>query len=316
MIGGISNCIKRFTGRNGQIEVAFLNIADFKASNSYQYSSNRINIKSVKKLSLSLILMFALVTVFAQDSTSRLYSKSEKKEARRQKVSAMIRQSEEGVLVYHKQSIFGAQARTNGYGFFYEMGRMKTNRKTNIYRLDFTEIKHQKENKVQTSNGFIFFGNPFIFGKINNFYQLTLAFGQQHMLGQKGNKNGVAVSAVYNGGLSLGLLRPYYLEVIDPLDGKSKDIKYSVADSALFLGPSIVGSSGIGKGWGEIKVKPGLFAKTALRFDYGRFNESVQALEIGISGEFYSQKIPIMVRQKDSRFFFQAYVAMLFGRRK
>jgi len=270
----------------------------------------------VKKLSLSLLLMFAVMTVFAQDSTSRIYSKSEKKEARRQKVNSMIRQAEEGVLIYHKQSIFGAQARTNGYGLFYELGRMKTNRKTNIYRIDFTEIKHQKENKVQTSNGFIFFGNPFIYGKINNFYQLTLAFGQQHMLGQKGNKNGVAVSAVYNGGLALGMLRPYYLEVIDPQTNQSKDIKYSSADSSLFLGSTIIGSSGIGKGWGEIKVKPGLFAKTALRFDYGRFNESVQALEIGLSGEFYTQKIPILARQNDRRFFFQAYVAMLFGRRK
>lgn len=270
----------------------------------------------MKKLSLSLLFFFALMAVHAQDSTNRRSTATNKKEARRQKVNALIRQAEEGVLVYHKQSIFGAQGRTNGYGFFYEMGRMKTNRKTNIYRLDFTEIKHQKENKVQTSNGFIFFGNPFIYGKVNNFYQLTLAFGQQHMLGQKGNKNGVAVSAVYNGGLALGLLRPYYLEVIDPLNGQSKDIKYSKADSALFLGSSIVGSSGIGKGWNEMKVKPGLFAKAALRFDYGRFNESVQALEIGISGDFYSQKIPIMVRQKDSRFFFQGYVAILFGRRK
>ncbi len=270
----------------------------------------------MKKLSLSLFLMLLLFSVSAQDSTSRRVSKEDKKEARRQKVNAMIRQAEEGVLIYHKQSIFGAQGRTNGYGLFYELGRMKTNRKTNIYRLDFTEIKHQKENKVQTSNGFIFFGNPFIYGKINNFYQLTLGFGQQHMLGQKGNKNGVAVSAVYNGGLALGLLRPYYLEVIDPLNGQNKDIKYSVADSALFLGSSIIGSSGIGKGWNEMKVKPGLFAKTALRFDYGRFNETVQALEIGLSAEFYSQKIPIMVRQKDSRLFFQGYVAILFGRRK
>lgn len=270
----------------------------------------------MKKLSLSLLLMLAVIAVFAQDSTSRRTAKSDKKEARRQKVNSMIRQSEEGVLIYHKQSIFGAQARSNGYGIFYEMGRMKTNRKTNIYRVDFTEIKHQKENKVQTSNGFIFFGNPFIYGKVNNFYQLTLAFGQQHMLGQKGNKNGVAVSAIYNGGLTLGLLRPYYLEVIDPISGDNKDIKYTPADSAVFLGPTIIGSSGIGKGWGEIKVKPGLFAKTALRFDYGRFNESVQGLEIGLSGEFYAQKIPIMARQKDSRFFLQAYVAILFGRRK
>lgn len=270
----------------------------------------------MKKLSLFLVFVMIVVSVSAQDSTSRRSSKSEKKEARRKKINAMIRQAEEGVLIYSKQTVFGVQARTNGYGLFYEHGRMKTNRKTNIYRIDITEIKHLKENKVQNAaNGFIFFGNPFIYGKINNFYQVTLGFGQQHILGQKGNKNGVAVSAVYNGGLSLGLLRPYYLEVVDQNDD-IKTIKYTPADSALFLSNAIVGSGGLGKGWGEIKVKPGVYAKTALRFDYGRFNEAVSGLEIGLSGEFCTEKIPIMARQKNQQFFFQAYIALLFGRRK
>ena len=180
------------------------------------------------------------------------------------------------------QLIFeGFWINTNGYGAFYELGRMKTNRKTNIYRIDITEIKHQKEDKVQNAaNGFIFFGNPYIYGKVNNFYQVTLGFGQQHILGQKGNKNGVAVSAIYNGGLAIGLLRPYYLEVQDPLTSEVKIIKYSSADSALFLGPTIVGGGGLGKGWGEMKMKPGAFVKTALRFDYGRFNEVVSGIEV------------------------------------
>ena len=139
----------------------------------------------MKNLSLLLFFAFFVISVSAQDTTTRRTGKENKKEARRQKVNNLIRQAEEGVLVYQKQSIFGFQARTNGYGFFYELGRMKTNRKTNIYRIDITEIKHQKEDKVQNAaNGFIFFGNPYIYGKVNNFYQVTLGFGQQHILGQ------------------------------------------------------------------------------------------------------------------------------------
>ncbi len=271
----------------------------------------------MKKLSLLILFALVVISVSAQDTTTRRTGKENKKEARRQKVNNLIRQAEEGVLVYQKQSIFGFQARSNGYGAFYELGRMKTNRKTNIYRIDITEIKHQKEDKVQNAaNGFIFFGNPYIYGKVNNFYQVTLGFGQQHILGQKGNKNGVAVSAIYNGGLAIGLLRPYYLEVQDPLTSEVKIIKYSSADSALFLGPTIVGGGGLGKGWGEMKMKPGAFVKTALRFDYGRFNEVVSGIEVGLSGEFYASKIPIMASQKDRQFFFQAYISLLFGRRK
>lgn len=240
-------------------------------------------------------------------------SKRERKEAKRQKITELMRQAEEGVLIFSKHSIFGIQLRTNGYGIFYELGKMKTNRKANIYRIDFAEIKDHKEEKL---SGNSFFGNSFIYGKINYFYPVTLGFGQQYILGQKGNKNGVAVSAVYNAGISVGLLRPYYVSATDPLTGESRDIKYTAEDSALFLGPTINGGAGFGKGWSEIKVKPGVFGKIAMRFDYGRFNESVNALEIGMSLDYYASKIPLMFGMKERRMFFQGYIAIEFGKRK
>ncbi len=263
------------------------------------------------------IILLVLIAAIAMSSSAQdtILPKKERKEARRQKINAKIRQAEEGVLVYRKQSIFGIQARTNGYGIFYELGFMKSNRKTNIYRIDITEIKSAKEEKLLGGNS-LFFGNPFIYGKRNYFYPVTLGFGQQYILGQKGNKNGVAVTAVYNAGLSIGLLRPYYINVDDPGTGENKTIKYSEADSALFLGPTITGGGGFGKGWSEMKIKPGAFAKVAMRFDYGRFNEVVSGLEIGMSLEVYGSKIPIMLLQKDKSMFFQGYVAILFGRRK
>ena len=265
----------------------------------------------MKKFNI-VLLLFTIALATSAQNTSRRETKEEKKEARRQKINAMSKQSEEGVLIFSKQSIFGLQLRTSGYGAFYELGRMKTNRKTNIYRLDITEIKHPKEEKLPS--GGIFFGNPYIYGKINNFYQATFGFGQQYILGQKGNKNGVAVSAIYNAGLALGLLRPYYIDVED--NGQSKSIKYTAEDSSLFLSGNILGGGGFGKGWSELKVKPGAFVKTAIRFDYGRFNEVVSGIEVGISAEFYSSKIPILLKQKDKQFFYQGYLSILFGRRK
>jgi hypothetical protein len=263
----------------------------------------------VKKLSLVTIIILLAVSSFAQYSREE---KREKKEAKRQRINEMVRQAEEGVLVYEKQNIFGIQLRSNGYGAFYEMGRMKTNRKTNIYRLDITEIKDHKEEKL-LGGGFLF-GNPFIYGKRYFFYPITLGFGQQYILGQKGNKNGVAVSAVYNAGISVGLLRPYYVDV-QGSGNREISIKYS-QDSTLFVNGPFLGASGLGKGWSEIRVKPGGFAKAAMRFDYGRYNESVNGLEIGMSVEVYKDKIPIMLFQKQGRIFFQAYLALLFGKRK
>jgi len=276
----------------------------------------------ILKRLIAIACLFFYLQLGAQDSTAnrtneRAGTKAEKRERR----NAIMKQEEEGVLAYNKQTIFGIQARTNGYGLLLELGRAKSQRFSNLYLLELSEIKHPKEERQQTTSGI--FSNSFVYGKINNFYQAKLGFGQQYILGQKGNKNGIAVMAIYQGGFSAGLLRPYYLNVTDD-GGGDRDIKYNSADSTLFLTGGINGSSGFSKGWNEMQLKPGAFLKTALRFDFGRFNETVQGVEIGMSVDGYSQKIDIMAPRgtngeeavKPQQLFFQAHIALLFGRRK
>lgn len=267
----------------------------------------------MKKLILFYLFISVSSFLYAQDSTrKRSSSRDERREEKRMKRDAIIKQEEEGVLAYSKQSVFGIQLRTNGYGVFYELGRPKSPRFTNLYLIELTEIKHPKEDKTTSSDGI--FSNSYTIGKINNFYQVKLGFGQQYIFGQKGNKNGVAVMGIYQAGLSLGWLRPYYLDINQ--NGTQRSIKYDSKDSVAFLNSNIIGSSGLGKGWDEIKLKPGIFIKTALRFDFGRYNEMVQALQIGLSAEAYSSKIPQLVYTKQKQIFFQGHIAFVFGRRK
>lgn len=267
----------------------------------------------MKKIFLLVFLSGAGLSLLAQDSTgNRNSSRSDRKTEKRQRINSIIKQEEEGNLSFRKQSVFGIQLRTNGYGAFYELGKRRSPRYTNIYSIEITEIKHRKENKMGGAENF--FSNSFIYGKEFNFYQGKLGFGQQYILGQKGNKNGVAITASLSGGLSLGFLKPYYLEVNDA--NGARTIKYA-DDSTLFLsGGNINGGGGFVKGWNELKLKPGAFIKTALRFDFGRYNEKVQALEIGMSLDAYSQKIPIMILNDPQQLFFQGHIAFVFGGRK
>lgn len=264
----------------------------------------------MKRLVIITIVSLVSISSIAQN---RRDSKEQKRKERQDRINALIKQEEEGALIFSKQNVWGLQLRTNGYGFFFEHGVMKTRRKTSLYSFEFDELKSSKEQK--SAAGLFSFNNPYIFGKQNYFYPVKLGYGQQYLLGQKGNKNGVAITAVYSAGLSVGLLRPYYLQVND--SNSTRTIKYSKADSAVFTNDlAIVGSGGLGKGWGEIKPKFGLFAKGAIRFDYGRYNELVSGIEIGISIEAYSEKIPIMVAGKQQQFFFQGHLALVLGRRK
>jgi hypothetical protein len=264
----------------------------------------------------SAILCLALLIslgALAQDKPT----KADKKGAKRDKINQMIRLEEEGESGFRKHTLFGFKFNTDGWGGSFEKGKVKSPYKTNLFQVEFNEKKHKKEDKQSRSDGNVIFGSPFIYGKQNNFYQLKFGVGQQIMIGGKGNKNGVAVYAIYSGGLSAGILKPYYVDVQDPPNsGLVRQIRYTQQDSALFMGQDILGSSGFLKGWGEIKFRPGVHAKSALRFDWARFNNTVSAVEAGFNVEYYFQDVEQMVGLEPKTLFFNGYLSFVFGNRK
>ncbi len=227
----------------------------------------------------------------------------------------MMKEEEEGALVYNKQSAYGGKLNTDGYGIFYEHGKYKTISTTNIWWIELGERRDPKEKRSVLGDGAGFqIGNPFIFGKINNFYYLKVGFGQQRLIGAKDVKNGVAVSAIYGGGFSAGFIKPYYLNI--STQDTSATIKYSDLPTYFFDPTAIVGSAGFTKGFSEITFVPGIHARAALRFDYGHFNELLSAIETGVNAAYYTKDINMMYKVPGKKFFFNAYVAIVFGKRK
>jgi len=270
----------------------------------------------VKQLTI-VMAVFALSLSAVQAQTKK--SKQEKKKERAERIAQLIKQEEEGALIFTKQNAFGFRLATDGYGFFFEKGKYKTITKTNLWWLEFGERRDPKEEKrtnLYQQGNFLFLGNPYVFGKINNFYNFKIGIGQQRLIGGKGNKNGVAVSAIYGGGFALGMLKPYYLNVVDPATGGDKNIRY-VDDKAMFLDPSaITGAAGFTRGFNQIDFVPGAHARLALRFDYGRYNEMLSAIEAGLNAEYYTKEMQQMALNTGDKFFFKAYVSIVFGKRK
>ncbi len=274
----------------------------------------------MKHLFISGILLSLIFPAFAQDDAPKVSKRQERKLEKRERISELMKLEEEGVPPFFKQHVFGAKLNTDGWGLSYEFGRAKTPRRAWIYQVEFNDKRHRKESrnsKPMSGGGFVFWGNPFVYGKQNSFYQLKLAMGQQVMIGGKGNKNGVAVYGITSGGVSMGLERPYYVEIDEFRNGQIRYIKYDSPDSVLFLDElAIQGGGGLTKGWNELKMRPGLHAKAALRFDYNRFNTNISAIEAGVNGEFYFKKIEQMVHNPGRQFFINAYISLLFGKRR
>ena len=263
----------------------------------------------MNKIFSLIIAMVCIMPAMAQETKAD--SKRNKKEVRRQRINAIAKQEEEGVIKYKKHFGGGGKLTTDGYGGFIEIGRAQSVNKALLFQLDISERKHPTENK--TAYNFTT-TVPIAYGKLNFFYPVKLGVQQQFLLGNKGNKNGVSVTGNVGGGLIAGLLRPYYIE-IDSL-GNRVDVSYK-SDSSGFLNIArYIGGPSLGKGWNGLTVTPGLYFKPSVRFDYGKYNEMINAVEVGLIGEFYSKKIPQMLYAKQKQFFFSAYVALMFGRRK
>lgn len=264
----------------------------------------------MKKLFLISIVQCCLLGVMAQNQPA---SKSDKKAAKRQRINEMIRLEEEGVLQYKKHFAGGIKLSNDGYGGWIEYAHAQSVKKSLLFQIEIAERKHPKEEKLQDIYGL---AAPIIYGKINFFYPIKLGVQQQILLGNKGNKNGVCVTANFGGGVSLGLLRPYLIQVYKGND-QYEYVGYNSPDSLYFLDVNNFASGpGFGTGWKNMTMIPGLYVKPSVRFDYGKFNEMVSALEVGVQAEYYTKPIPQMVYQKQEKLYLSAYVSLVFGRRK
>ncbi len=281
----------------------------------------------VKSIFFLIIICFcSSISSFSQNNSTGKVSKTE---IQQQNISKMMSQEEEGVLKFHHHLLVGLKLTNDGYGAFLEYGVAKTPKKAFLLQLEFTERKSNKEEKIQSP---YFDLSPFIFGKINFFYPVKIGIQQQILLGNRANKNGVCVTGNFGGGVSLGLLRPYLLHMVNE-KGEFVQNGYESEDSNLFTndpyytvyykdqsqtliygGP--IGGPDLSDGWNQLKVVPGIYIKPSIRFDYTKFHDVIAAIEIGATAEIYSRKIPQMVFIEQKQYFLGAYFSLLFGSRK
>jgi hypothetical protein len=256
--------------------------------------------------------------LYAQDSTYTPppTSRQTRQQQKRNRMNNALRMEEEGDLIFNRQNVFGIHLASDGYGLSYEKGFFRTPTRTVLWQFELNEKHSPKEHHVSAStDGFDF--SSVVPYKANNLYEFKMSIGQQILIGGKGNKNGVAVTALYSGGLTLGMLKPYYLDISNAVTGASNQQTYAQFAQDSTVGDQVTGAAGFLIGWDNLTIKPGLNARQGMRFDYGRLNQTVAAIEVGLTEEYFFGKMPIMYLVAPAKqFFFNAYVAILFGNRK
>ena len=270
-----------------------------------------------KRIFLTILAATLVFQLYAQDTTYAPppTTKQARAQAKRNRMNNALRMEEEGDLIFNRQNVFGIRLASDGYGISYEKGYFRTPTRTVLWEFELNEKHSPKEHHISAQTDAFDFSSIVPY-KLNNLFEFKAAIGQQILIGGKGNKNGVAVTALYAGGLTLGMLKPYYLDITNEISQASNQQTYAQFASDSVTGDQITGAAGVLVGWGNLTIKPGINAKQGMRFDYGRLNQTVAAIEVGLTEEYFSGKMPIMYLVPAKQFFFNAYVSILFGNRK
>ncbi len=214
---------------------------------------------------------------------------------------------------------------SDGWALVAERGFIKVDEnKTNFVYAELSEKKHPKESKYLNEPFIALYPDqikplPYKYGKINNFYAFKFGVGQKRKISGKLDRKSVLIHWVYSGGISIGLLKPYYLELASPIGnneyervvGKYEDVKYK----ELFLSDDIIGGTSFTKGIGEIQLKPGLQLRTGFNFDFAPTQHSLLIVELGTSLEIYTSKIELMAKSKNTGTFINLYADFKLGKR-
>ncbi len=229
-------------------------------------------------------------------------------------------------IVYNKEMTFDFRINTfRGFSFAVNVGKIISYDKTRFYHFELGNLRHPKEFKQNDQFSRRFGGErSFFFGKQNSMFALRGGWGTKKYFSEKASTRGVAIGISYEIGPSIGILKPYYLELSKALDTGvpfASEEKFSEQNRDDFLDPNIIqGAAPFSKGITELSFLPGAQAKFSFHFDWGAFDEYVKAMDIGIMGDFYLQKANILVDDglegvQNRQFFINLFVSLQLGKR-
>ncbi len=196
-------------------------------------------------------------------------------------------------VIYTKESSFGAFIHSNGYGISYKRSKLseRSGFKKIALNADFLTMRHPKE--IRIAKDFYENARSFVFGKKNALLLLRTGIGTDNVLFDRADKDGVEIGYNIEGGLSLGLLKPVYLDVFVQGEQQGFVVVSEKYDHDKHQIEDIYGGSGFFTGFGETKVLPGGYGKFSFSFDWAKDETKILCLEAGASIDIFPKKVPI-----------------------
>ncbi len=207
-----------------------------------------------------------------------------------------------GIIYDHELTFNVALATPRNFFLGVRSGKLITYDKTRFWTLSLGDIRHSRERRENPDRVNVVsnrVSRAYVFGKQNQLYALRLGFGTKRFLSEKARERGVAIGYSYEFGPTLGIVKPYYLE-IERNDAAPIDVRYTGDNLDVFVGNQnlVFGASAWTVGLDEIGLRPGIHAKFATHFGFGAYDEVAKSLEAGLMADYFLGSTDIMVESE------------------
>ncbi len=174
--------------------------------------------------------------------------------------------------------------------------------------LELVNVKHPKERAYSLGNG-----NQFILGKQDYLFALRGQWGREWTLFHRSDAGGIQFDGILAGGPTLGLLKPYFVQVVyrkNPF--QTLEVPYE-PDLERDRNVVIVGGGSLFRGFDQITVVPGLNVKAAVAIELDAFDRNSIGLETGFLIEAYTREVVLLPEASNRSVFTSGYLTLFFG---
>lgn len=223
---------------------------------------------------------------------------------------------EDQTMLYNYEASGGFFLHTGGPafppGFIYRKSKRVTGYKKKFYEIEFLVMKHPKE--IKLSNPYYENSKPFAFGKLNTMMIFRGGVGMQHTLFGRNQHSGVEVRYLYSAGVSAGITKPVYLEILkQATPPELNDVVIERYNPDVHQLQYILGSASFTYGLDKMSLYPGGYAKFGLSFEYGSGSTDIKTIEAGVMADIYARKVPLMANIENKNYFINLYIALTCG---
>lgn len=234
-------------------------------------------------------------------------------------MTAQDLEKDEVSIVYNNQIEFGLDVLSTGFGLEVRKSKKITVAKRQFWEANLRSYRNPKEVKIKTDFSAAANLKSYIYGKLNSVHQLRLGYGRAWTLASKENKENVSVNLLMSGGLSTAFMKPYYLLVtssIQVIGGQTFAVStYERFDYEEHGLGNILERAPYRIGFGEMKLVPGAYFSTGLKFDYGNEFDLLRGIETGVSIDGFPSGLEILSQRPKEFLLFNIYLRFTYGRK-